>query len=197
MNKIQKLASALSFSVVGLAALPTVAAQPPPDPTPADRGNPAPADKGTPTPAMAKQDADFFDDASQGSLLEVKLGQLAAKNAASDEVKKYGQRMVEDHTRLNQQLNQLAAGKKGMTVPQVLDKKHQDVVDKLSQYAGAKFDREYMSRMVSDHEDDVKAFEKQAKDGKDTELKQLAAGALPLLHDHLSQAKDIEGRLKK
>lgn len=187
MNKIQKLASVIAVS--GLAALSIGASQPLPDTTRTEKGAPA--------PALAKEDLEFFDEATQGGLLEVKLGQLAQKNAASDEVKKYAQRMIDEHTKLNTQLSQLATNKKGMTVPQVLDKKHQDVLDKFTQYTGTKFDREYMSRMVSDHQDDVKAFEKQAKDGKDADLKQLAGASLPLLIEHLNQAKEIEGRMKK
>ncbi len=50
--------------------------------------------------------------------------------------------------------------------------------------------------MVADHETDVKAFEKEAKDGKDPALKQFAAGALPMLHEHLGQARQIHEHLK-
>jgi putative membrane protein len=149
------------------------------------------------TGALNKQDTDFFEDAAQGGMLEVKLGELAVKQGASDDVRKFGQRMVDDHGKLNTRLTDLGHQKPGLTVPAELDKKHKAVVDKMAQLSGAKFDREYMDSMVDDHQKDVKAFEKQAKEGKDPDLKQLAATSLPMLLEHLQLAKDVDARVKK
>jgi putative membrane protein len=145
---------------------------------------------------LAKEDRDFFDDAAQGGLLEVKLGQLAIKQAASDEVKHFAQRMIDDHTKLNQRLVELGQ-KEGLSVPAELDKKHQDKLDKLAHLSGSKLDQEYIGDMVSDHEADVKAFEKEEKDGKDAGLKLFAGSSLPLLNEHLTQAKQIHEHLKR
>jgi putative membrane protein len=146
---------------------------------------------------LGKQDMDFFEDAAQGGLQEVKLGELAVKQTASEDVRKFGQRMIDDHNKLNARLTEIGHDKKGLAVPTELDKKHRSAVDKLASLTGAKFDREYMSRMVDDHQNDVKAFEKEAKEGKDPDLKQFAATSLPTLLDHLNQAKEIEARVKK
>lgn len=175
------------LAVLGLAGLSVAA----------DRAEQAPQQAPTPATQLSKQDTDFFEDAAQGGLLEVRLGQLAVKNATNEEVRKYAQRMIDDHSKLNTQLAQIAHQKRGLVVPNALDKKHQNEIDKLAQQTGAKFDRDYMSRMVDDHEKDVKAFDKQARDGKDADLKALAASTLPTLQDHLTQAKEIESRLKK
>jgi putative membrane protein len=175
------------LTVIGLAGLSVAATQ----------GGPQQTQAQAPNATLSKDDADFYEDATQGGLLEVKLGQLAVKNATNEDVRKFAQRMIDDHTKLNTQLAQIGHQKKGITVPSALDKKHQKEVDKLAQHTGAKFDREYMSRMVDDHENDVKAFDKEARDGKDPDLKQLAASTLPTLQDHLTQAKEIEARLKK
>lgn len=185
MKKATMLAGVLA--VLGTSALSLAAAEP----APAQAARPAAAGP------LDKQDTDFFEDAAQGNLLEVKLGQLAVKNAESDAVRKFGQRMIDDHEKLNAQLTQIGHDKQGVAVPSTLDKKHVGEVDKLAQYKGAKFDREYMRRMVEEHQKDVKAFEKQAKDSKDPELKAFAAGAVPLLQDHLTQARDIDAHLKK
>jgi putative membrane protein len=177
------------LAVIGLAGLSVAAA-------PSAPGQ-APQQAQRATPTLSKQDTKFFEDAAQGDMLEVKLGELAVKNAASEDVRKFGQRMVDDHSKLNAQLAQIAQDKKGVVMPQQLDKKHQNEIEKLSKNTGAKFDHEYMSRMVDEHEKDIKAFEKQAKDGKDPDLKQFASTALPTLQSHLAQAKEIEARVKK
>jgi putative membrane protein len=151
---------------------------------------------GAPRAQLAKEDRQFFDDAAQGGLLEVKLGQLVVKQGATDEVKRFAQRMIDDHTKLNQRLADVGQ-KEGLSVPQDLDKKHEEKVDKLAQYSGTKLDQEYIGAMISDHEDDVKAFEKQVKEGKDPGLRQLAASALPTLNEHLALARQIEEHIKK
>ncbi len=145
---------------------------------------------------LAKEDRDFFDEAAQGGLLEVKLGQLVVKQGASEDVKHFAQRMIDDHTKLNQRLTELGQ-KEGLSPPAELDKKHQEKLDKLGHLAGTKLDQEYMSDMVSDHEADVKAFEKAAKDAKDAGLKLFAGSSLPLLNEHLTQAKQIHDHLKR
>lgn len=145
---------------------------------------------------LPKEDREFFEDATQGGLLEIKLGQYVVKNAASEDVKRFAQKMIDDHTKLNKELTQ-AAQQIGLNVPQDLDKKHQDMLDKMTKETGPKLDKAYMDRMVDDHQDDVKAFEKQVKDGKNVQLKQFAATALPTLRDHLTQARDIHEKIKK
>jgi predicted outer membrane protein len=60
--------------------------------------------------------------------------------------------MVKDHTQANKELSQIASRMK-ITPPSDLDQKHKDLADKLSKLNGAEFDREYMSAMVSGHEE--------------------------------------------
>ena len=78
-----------------------------------------------------------------------------------------------------------------------LDKKHQDQVDKLSKLGGVDFDKSYMSEMVDEHQHDVDAFEKAAKDAKDSAVKNLASSTLPTLREHLASAKEIHARVKE
>jgi len=156
----------------------------------------APQDSDVGASQLNKEDRDFFDDVSQGGLLEVKLGQLVAKQGSSDEVKHFAQRMIDDHGKLNTRLAD-AARQMGLSVPPDLDKKHQEKLDKMAQLSGIKLDQEYMSAMVSDHKDDVKAFEKESKDGKDPTLRAFAASNLPALNEHLNMARQIQDHLNK
>jgi putative membrane protein len=145
----------------------------------------------------SKADVDFFNDATQGGLLEVRLAQLALQKSSNEEVKKYAQRMIDEHGKLNTRLTQIAQVRRSFTMPTDLDTKHRKIIDDLAKETGSKFDRDYMSRMVDDHQDVVKAFEKESKDGTDTDLKTAATEALPTLRDHLNQAKQIYERVKK
>jgi putative membrane protein len=133
--------------------------------------------------------------AAQGGMAEVALGQMAASQGTSPDVKNFGNRMVADHGKANDELKQLATNK-GMSLPADTDKEHKDAADKLSKATGKDFDKQYIANMVKDHENDVKEFEKASKDAKDPDLKQWATNTLPTLQDHLKMAKAAQSALK-
>jgi len=141
---------------------------------------------------MSSSDHDFLMDAAMGGLMEVELGRVAAQQAASAAVKQFGQRMVDDHSAANTELMTLAQSK-GITLPTELDTKHREQVTKLSGMSGAEFDRAYMNMMVSDHNKDVAAFEKESTKGGDPDLKAFATKTLPTLKEHQQMAKAIHG----
>src|SRR5689334_10757965 len=107
-------------------------------------------------------DSAFVTKAAVGGLAEVKLGQLATQKASSSDVKQFGQQMVDDHGKANEELKQLASSK-GITLPTDLDAKHQATYDRLSKLDGAAFDRAYMQDMVADHNEDVSEFRRESK----------------------------------
>jgi putative membrane protein len=137
---------------------------------------------------VPKQDKKFMMEAATGGMMEVQLGQYAAQHADNADVKAFGQKMVDDHSKANQQLMQIAQTK-NVTLPAELNKKHQAMVDKLSQKEGAAFDKAYMQAMLKDHRDDIKAFADEAENGKDADVKAFAAQTLPILKQHLQLAE--------
>jgi putative membrane protein len=139
-------------------------------------------------------DSKFVMTAAQGGLLEVRLGELASDNAASPDVKAFGKRMVEDHSKANQDLMKIAE-KKAIPVRQELNRKHQALFDQLKELKGAEFDRSYMRHMVKDHEEDAKEFDQEARGGQDPDVKAFAARTLPTIKEHLEMARKISGKL--
>ena len=137
---------------------------------------------------ISSGDRKFMEKAAGGGTAEVQLGKLATQKAESDQVKQFGQRMVDDHTKVNQQLRQLASTK-GVALPASLDKTSQREYDKLSKLSGAQFDREYMNHEVSDHKKDISEFKSEAKKAKDADVKQFASSTLPTLEEHLNLAQ--------
>jgi len=143
---------------------------------------------------LSTADRKFFTAASQGGMLEVELGKIAAEKASNPDVKAFGQRMVDDHSKANDQLKQLAA-QKNVTLSDKLSPAKQKQVDKFNKLSGAAFDSSYMSNMVSDHKEDVAEFKKESKSAKDTDLKAWAGTTLPTLEDHLKMAEDTKAKL--
>jgi putative membrane protein len=140
---------------------------------------------------VAEVDRDFAAEAAQGGLIEVRLGELAKQQAKSTNVEEFGQRMVEDHGQANDKLKQIAE-QKGIELPQDPSKDAQATYAELQGKSGAEFDQAYMDEMVSDHEDDVAAFEDYVENAKDPELRSFAEETLPTLKEHLEQAKQTQ-----
>jgi putative membrane protein len=150
----------------------------------------------TTTSTLRATDTSFIKSAAQGGMEEVELGKLAVEKASNPDVKNFGQHMVDDHSKANEQLKQLAA-QKGVTLSPTLSASKKADVNKLSKLSGAAFDRTYVSMMVKDHKKDVAEFEKTSKNAKDADLKSWAATTLPTLQDHLKMIQDISTNLNK
>ncbi|HZS44585.1 MAG TPA: DUF4142 domain-containing protein [Blastocatellia bacterium] len=136
----------------------------------------------------------FVEDAAKGGMAEVQLGQLAVQKASSPDVKNFGQRMIDDHSKANNELKDLAS-RKSMTIPTAVDPKDKATMDRLSKLSGKAFDRAYMDDMVKDHEKDVAEFRNEASNGKDADIKSWASKTLPTLEDHLKMAKTTYAKL--
>jgi putative membrane protein len=138
---------------------------------------------------ISEKDRQFINEAAQGNMLEVKLGELAQTNTTTDKVKVLGQHMIDDHTKAENDLKALAS-KKGIVVPANLDEKGFKVYNKLVKKQGEDFDKAYTKCMVKDHKKDIEKFKKQADKGDDAELKAWVQNTIPILEGHKQQAED-------
>jgi putative membrane protein len=161
-------------------------AQTPPPTTPA----PQTMSHGKGAAAGTTTDQAFVKAAALGGMAEVDLGQLASTKATNEKVKAFGQRMVADHSKANDELKMLATSK-NMTWPATLDAKHKATHARLDTLSGATFDRAYVADMLADHRKDVADFKREAATAKDSDVKQFAARTLPTLQDHLKMVEDL------
>jgi len=144
---------------------------------------------------VSSADTEFMNKAAQGGMAEVELGRMASTKAQNAEVKQFGQQMMADHTRANNELKTLAAGK-NVTLPTDVGAMHKATMDKLSKLSGAEFDKEYVKAMVEDHEKDVAEFQKQADSGANADVKAFAAKTLPTLKMHFEMIKGMQSKMK-
>lgn len=143
---------------------------------------------------VAPADKKFMMEAAQGGMAEVKLGQLAARRAASANVKQFGMQMAADHSKASAELMQLAK-QKGVKLPKSMGSTHQAAATHLMKLHGAAFDKAYMSHMVEDHEMDVQAFRKASNMSQDSDLKAWSGKTLPTLEEHLRMSKEIASQV--
>jgi putative membrane protein len=172
MRKGFALAALVSLFVIGTMAMPLFAAE-----------------KG-----LASADKSFVKDAASGGMMEVELGQVAVQNAVSQDVKDFGQRMVTDHGKANDELKSIVATK-DIQLPTQMERKDKAAFEKLSKVSGNDFDKKYMQAMVKDHKKDIADFKKATKKVKDPEINAWAAKTLPTLEQHLQLAKEVAQKL--
>ena len=142
---------------------------------------------------VVKEDADFLIAAAEGGMLEVELGRLAQTNAGSQGVKDFGNLMIRDHSKGGGEIRSLVPSKR-VTLPATLSNDHQKKAERLRKKKGTDFDKSYIDFMVSDHKEDIHAFEKAAKNAKDPDIKAFANSHLPMLHQHLDSAQKLQQR---
>lgn len=137
---------------------------------------------------LSRADAGFLKDAALAGMAEVESSQLALQKATDPTVKSFAQKMVDDHTKANEELKALAQSK-GVELPDEPSLMQKGKLKALSTADGADFDKRYAENMgVEAHADTVKLFQKAAKDAKDPDVKAFAANKLPTLQDHLRMA---------
>jgi len=96
-------------------------------------------------------DNDFVHDIVVANTAEIELGKMAVERGSSPDVKKFGQMMIDDHTKAATTLRAVTS-QYLIAAPEQLDEKHRELRDKLAALKGADFDREYLSAMVDGHE---------------------------------------------
>jgi putative membrane protein len=132
----------------------------------------------------------FMMDAARDGFFHVEAGKLAVQRASSEAVKKFGQHSVEHHTQINEELTKLA-GTKGITLPKQMSKEQREALDKVAKLSGPDFDKAYLEMEIKHHSADLSEFKKEAKDGKDPDVKAWAAKAVAAIEEHLEMARGL------
>jgi putative membrane protein len=135
---------------------------------------------------LSAEDRKFVETAAAESMAEVELGKLAQQKGSNDEVKKFGARIATDHGKASEELKRLAKAK-GIDLR--ADARSHKELEQFTKISPERFDGVFMTHMVRDHKKDVVAFRKQAKEGKDPQVKAFAEKTLPTLEEHLKLAQ--------
>lgn len=115
--------------------------------------------------------------------MEVEWGKLAAQSGQNADVKKFGNRMMTDHSKANNELMALAR-EEGVSLPGAKSP------------GKWKSDKDYMDMMVKDHEKDLAEFQAEARDGTDADLKKFANKGAQMVSKHLALARQVQSKLK-
>lgn len=137
--------------------------------------------------ALSDKDKSFMKEAAKGGMMEVDMGKMAQQKGKSADVKKIGGMMVADHTKANNELMGIAK-KKGVDLSKEKPAPHS--------MGDANFDKDYLDMMVKDHEKDLSAFQAEAKNGSDADVKAFASKTSAVIKKHLDAVKAAQGKVK-
>ena len=141
-------------------------------------------------------DADFVMKASAVNMAEVNAHKAAQTHATIADVKAHAKHMLEDHTKLGNDMKALATKKGWATATDADPNKTQALNDMNSNKKGKDWDAAYLDAQENDHKEAISMFEKAQNDVQDADLKALITQALPKLRDHLQMAQDAKSKMK-
>jgi len=147
----------------------------------------------TATLAHADEASDFVDDASARGVAEIEMAKLALKESQAQDVKNFAQMMIDDHTKANQKLKEIAQ-QKNMEVaddPSLMARAKKWILDWRD---GEDFNKAYANNQVVAHEQTIERFREYLRDGKNAELKAYATETLPKLEEHLRKARELAAK---
>ncbi len=150
---------------------------------PSQPGSPDSAMPGTDQPSQPVADQSFLRETMEGDNAQVAMSQLAQQKSASDDVKQFGQKMVQIHTALNEQLRP-AAKQLGVDEPKGPSKKGKQEIAKLEALSGPDFDTAYLQAMAKQQQHDLKQFKDEAVAGQSPGVQMAAKQDAPILEQH-------------
>ena len=145
--------------------------------------------------AVDQNDAKFAVTAAADGMAEVAAGKMAVTKAVSTRIKNFATMMVNDHSKVGNELAKIARDK-DITLPTAPDTTAKKKAAELSQKSGKAFDKAYVDAMVDGHKKAVSLFEDGSKNLKDTTLRAFAIKTLPTLKMHLDSINAIKKSMK-
>lgn len=144
------------------------------------------------TTSLSTSDAFFMDQAARAGLAEVAEGRMMRERAGRADIRQFAARMVADHGAVNEELAALAQ-RKGITPPATPSAAQQASLDELGKLRGRALDRKYLDEQVAEHQQVLKLFQDEARQGTDPDVKAFAARHAGALAEHLDMAMRLGG----
>ena len=139
-------------------------------------------------------DSEFLAKAASGGMMEVKLAEDIKGRLTTREAKQYAQWMIDDHTKVNANLQKLAASK-NIVLPSMLGDEQQDVYEDVTKKEGLELDQTYLKEMLKDHQHDVEEFTTASMKASDQDIKDFATKTLPILTEHLAAVTKLSSEI--
>jgi putative membrane protein len=140
-------------------------------------------------------DQEFMREALEDSAAKVLLGQLALQKSQSEDLRQFGQKLIQDQTELSEQVLQRVGKPLGVQEQKELSKKDKQLAARLVVLSGSQFDEEYIKALLKDQKQQLKRFGAETQLALDPGVKIAAEYGKKLISQHLESIERIaEGR---
>ncbi|MFY0483044.1 DUF4142 domain-containing protein [Flavobacterium sp. PLA-1-15] len=143
-----------------------------------------------------EDDSQYLVDAAETDLKEIEIGKLAQQKGTDAEVKAFGKKLVDDHTKSWNELKAVAEQKQ-ITLPAAITEEGQDDYNKLNEKTGHDFDKKFAEMMVDGHKKALDKAQKASEKANDAEIRTWAAAKIVSLTAHRDHAQMLKDKLDK
>ena len=131
----------------------------------------------------------FIREAVRDNEMEISLAQVGAQKAENADLKSFCQKLQQDHTQANQDLQPIAQ-KYSVSIEQTRSTERE--ANKFEkETAGAKFDQKLATELLKNHEKDISKFEKASTSVQESDVKEYIDKMLPKLREHFQHAATV------
>jgi putative membrane protein len=129
--------------------------------------------------------------AGASDLYEIESSRLALQKAQRADVRQFAQMLIEHHTMTTEQVTAAARAAGMNPPPPQLMPMQQRMLDELRAASNAEFDRTYVRQQIPAHEMALALHSNYARSGDTPSLRAAASGAVPIVTQHLQQARQM------
>jgi putative membrane protein len=139
---------------------------------------------------QAAIDKIFLKKAMEGSIAQVQLAQLTLQKSNNDQVKQFARKMIDGHTKLNEEMKPVAQ-QLHVDIPTEVSKKDKSLISKMQALSGAAYDQAYIKGMVREYKQDLSEFRMEASNGYHPSARNAATQGSKTISEHLQMAEQL------
>lgn len=132
----------------------------------------------------------FLDAVARADLLQMSLGRLAMRNAADEDVRDYGKRMLANHRAIQVILAKVAKDR-GVSLPTKHNEEARATVNRLTPLKGKEFDEALMWFESEEQPNVLAMYRWQYENCTDAAVKQFVSSTMPIIGTHQRMAESI------
>ncbi len=140
---------------------------------------------------LSTVDKAFLREAAQAEMTAAHEGNMAENQAVAQNVKTFGQKLVQDDSSEYGKLLDLAS-KTGEKIPRGIDARRNPDIETLARLKGSKFDQTFVRDEIRSLERTLAEYKREAAHGRSDDIKAYANSAIATLESDLHEARQLQ-----
>ncbi len=144
---------------------------------------------------LSSADQALMMEVAKGGMMQLETSKIAVQKAQNEEVRQVAQAEVDEQTGLSNKLKEIASAK-GVTLPSAPDAELQSMLTAMQGMSATELDKHYMQEhAVKGHEKLDATMNKVKSSASDSNLKDVAKAAHPLVKTHLKVSREVVAKM--